>query len=50
MIKYNKKLKKRLDLNINDYIEYFYSLPIEIELKVNNRYRYFIHISYEEKI
>ena len=33
IIKYNKKLQKRLNININDYKEYsqFYT-PIEIEL------------------
>ena len=51
IIKYNKQLQKRLNININDYKEYseFYS-PIEIELKlVDNRYGKFINISDEEK-
>ena len=51
IIKYNKQLQKRLNININDYKEYseFYS-PIEIELKlVDNRYGKFINISDEVK-
>ena len=44
-MKYNKKLQKRLNVNINDYKEYsqLYS-SIEIELKVNdNIYDIFIN-------
>ena len=51
IIKYNKKLQKRLNLTINDYKEYsqFYS-SIEIELSlVDNLYDKFINISDEEK-
>ena len=51
IMKYNKKLQKRLNLNINDYKEYFqlYS-NIEIELKiVDNKYGEFINIDDEEK-
>ena len=48
IVKYNKKLQKRLNLNINDFKDYcqLYS-PIEIELKiVNNKYhnKQFINI------
>ena len=46
IIKYNKKLQKKFNLNINDYKEYYqlYS-PIEIELKINdNYYKNFINI------
>ena len=47
IIKYNKKLQKRLNLNINDYKEYSY---IEIELKIDEyKYGKFINISNEEK-
>ena len=51
IMKYNKKLQKRANLNINDYKEYFqlYS-SIEIELKlVDNKYGTFINIPDEEK-
>ena len=51
IIKYNKKLQKRLKININDYIEYsqLYS-SIEIELIiVDNEYGQFINIDEEEK-
>ena len=50
IIKYNKKLQKRLNLNINDYREYslLYS-SIEIELKnIEGKYGEFINISDEE--
>ena len=51
IIKYNKILQKRIDLNINDYKEYsqLYS-SIEIELKViANKYGEFINIRDEVK-
>ena len=51
IIKYNKKLQKRLNLNINDYKEYslLYS-SIEIELKnIEGKYGEFINISDEDK-
>ena len=51
IIKYNKTLQNRLDLNINDYNEYsqLYS-SIEIKLKpLENKYGKFINIPYEEK-
>ena len=51
IFKYNKKLQKRLNINIKNYKEYsqLYS-SIEIELKlVDNRYGKFINISKEEK-
>ena len=51
LIKYNKKLKKRINININDYKEYLekYS-SIEIEIKpVNNEYGKFINIEKEEE-
>ena len=44
IIKYNKQIQKRLDININNYKE-FYCSPIEIELTlVNNKYTSFINI------
>ena len=46
MIKYNKNIKKRIDININEYKEYLeiYS-SIEIEIKpTNNKYGQFINI------
>ena len=51
IIKYNKKLQKRLRININDYKEYFqYYTPIEIELIIaDNKYGKFINISEEDK-
>ena len=51
IIKYNKKIQKRLNININNYKEYsqLYS-SVEIELKlVDNKYGRFINISDEEK-
>ena len=49
---YNKKLQKRLNININDYKDYsqLYS-PIEIELKIVDNYiaRPFIFISDSDK-
>ena len=51
IMKYNKKLQKKLNLSINSYIEYshLYS-SIEIELKFSyNIYGKFINILYEEK-
>ena len=51
IIKYNKKIQKRLNININNYKEYsqLYS-SIEIELKIaDNRYGKFINIPDEEK-
>ena len=52
IMKYNKKLQKRLNLNINDYKEYsqLYS-SIEIELKlVDNKYGEFINIPDDDNI
>ena len=50
IMKYNKKLQKRLYLSIKDYKEYSQLFsPIEIELKtVDNKYKVFINI-YENK-
>ena len=51
IMKYNKKLQKRLNININNYKEYsqLYS-SIEIELKlVDHGYDKFINISDKEK-
>ena len=51
IMKPNKKLQKRLKLNINDYKEYsqLYSI-IEIELKIiDNKYGKFINIPDEEQ-
>ena len=47
LIKHNKNIKQRLDININDYIEYS---EIEIELKPdNNKYQQFININKEKE-
>ena len=54
IIKYNKKLQKRVGLNINNYEEFskLYS-SIEIELKIGfekyDKYNKFINISDKEK-
>ena len=49
IIKYNKQIQKRLDININNYKE-FYCSPIEIELTlVNNKYTSFINIPKKDK-
>ena len=54
IVKYNKKLQKRLNLGINDYKQYFELFsPIELELTLAdneyNRYGFFINILDEEK-
>ena len=52
IVKYNKKLQKRLNLSINDYKEYFNEYTsIEIELRVKNRYyeEKFINIPYRNE-
>ena len=52
IIKYNKNIKNRININIKDYKEYseIYT-SIEIELKpVNNKYGRFINIKKENKI
>ena len=47
IVKYNKNIKKRLNININDYKEYS---EIEIELKlVDDKSGEFINIPEEEK-
>ena len=47
IMKYNKKLQKRLNTSIDDYVEY---LSIVIELKLDdNKYGTFINISDQEK-
>ena len=51
IIKYNKNIKKRINISIKDYKEYseIYS-SIEIEIKpVNNKYGKFININEEDK-
>ena len=51
IIKYNKKIKERINISIKDYKEYseIYS-SIEIEIKpVNNKYGKFINIEENEK-
>ena len=51
IVKYNKKIKKRINIKINDYKEYSekYS-SIEIEIKpVNNKYGQFINFKDEDK-
>ena len=48
IVKYNKKLQEKLNLNINDYKEYsesFSSIEIEI-IPANNSYGKFININY----
>ena len=50
-IKYNKKIQKRMNININDYKEYsekYSSIEIKIK-KVNNKFGKFIVILKEEK-
>ena len=51
IIKYNKKLQRRLNLSINDYKDYFLlNSSIIIELKTNvGKYDNFINISEKEK-
>ena len=53
IVKYNKKLQKRLNLSINDYKEYFKEYTsIEIELRVKNDRYYenkFINIPYRNE-
>ena len=52
IVKYNKHIQKRINLNFNDYKEYSenYSV-IEIEIKpVNNEYGKFIYINDKDKI
>ena len=52
IIKYNKNIKERININIKDYKEYseIYS-SIEIEIKpVNNKYGKFINIKKENEI
>ena len=51
IVKYNKNIKERINININDYKEYSekYS-SIEIEIKpVNNNYCKFINIKNKDK-
>ena len=51
IVKYNKNIKKRINININDFKEYSekYS-SIEIEIKtVNNKYSKFINIKAEDE-
>ena len=52
IVKYNKNMKKRINININDYKEYSeqYS-SIEIEIKpIINKYGNFVNIKKEEEI
>ena len=48
IIKYNKKLQKRLNLSINDYKEYYLSIEIELKI-VDDKYGKFINIPDKEK-
>ena len=48
IMKYNKKLQKRLNLSINDYKDYYLSLEIELKI-ADNKYGKFINISDDEK-
>ena len=52
IIKYNKKIKDRINISIKDYKEYseIYS-PIELEIKpINNKYGKFINFKKENEI
>ena len=51
IIKYNKNIKKRINININDYKEYSENYSsIEIEIKpVNNKFGKFFNIKYNRK-
>ena len=52
IIKYNKNIKKKINININDYKKYSekYS-TIEIETKlINNKFGQFINIKEDDKI
>ena len=48
MIKYNKKIMKRINININDYKEYSDLIEIEIR-QVKNEYGKFINIKIEDE-
>ena len=53
IVKYNKNIMKRINININDYKEYseIYYSPIEIEIiPANNIYGKFINIKKEDEI
>ena len=52
MVKYNKNIKKRINININNYKEYSETFtPIEIEIKpIMNEYCEFINIQDEDKL
>ena len=52
IIKFNKNIKKRIGININQYKKYSQkNTPIEIEIKpVKNKYDKFINISDEDKL
>ena len=50
ILKHNKNIKNRINININDYKEYSekYS-TIEIEVKPNNKFGNFIHLKNEDE-
>ena len=51
IVKYNKNIKKRINININDFKEYsekYSSIEIEIKL-INNKYSKFINIKDEDE-
>ena len=48
IMKYNKRLQKRLNLSINDYKEYYQSIGIELKI-AEDRYGEFINIPDKEK-
>ena len=51
IVKHNKYIKKRINININDFKEYsekYSSIEIEIKL-VNNKYSKFINIKKEDE-
>ena len=48
LIKYNKKIQKRLNITIDNYKEYYESIEIEI-IPIKNEISQFINISNEEQ-
>ena len=47
-VKYNKNIKKRINININDYKKYFELIEIEIK-PINGKYGKFIEIKKEDE-
>ena len=51
IIRYNKKLQKKLNIDIKDYKEYYEKSPIEIEIiPINSEYCKFINIPEDEEL